>query len=155
MSRHTLLGVAQELRWIDNEIAEALGLHSRAPGVVVETVASLANVRLPLEPRPVTGEVILNMVREVQEAMWERRVAIAQAEGIAQRCCPKDYGQLVGLALDLGLGQTVLRGGTLVEMAQALRSPVRKRLEGVAATLLRCAAEGYGAVLVDRIRGRG
>lgn len=141
--------MSQELRWIDDEIAEAFRLVSRAPKPVLREVAFVANVHLPAEPRPATVDALLSVLREVQEAMWERRVSVTQAEGIAQRCCPKDYADLVGVALDLGLSQTVLRGGTLVEIAQALRSPVRKRLESIAAKLLRCAVKGYGTVLVE------
>jgi hypothetical protein len=144
--------VANELGWLEDELCEAFGMISRARRSVVDSIAWVADLKSLQNGtyRSATGDVLLDVLREVQEAMWAKRVSVTQAEGIAKRSCPTDYADLVGLALDLGLAQTTLRGGSLVEVLQSLRSPVRKRLETITVKMLRCAADGYPITLLER-----
>jgi hypothetical protein len=133
--------------------AEALGLADTRPTAseLLQRVTLIANLRggLSHEFRPLTASVLVHVVREVQEATWDKRVAVAErADRIARECCPTDYGELVGLALDLGLSQKPLAGGSLIDMLRALRPPVRDRLAQVASNLLRHVAEDCGVELL-------
>lgn len=144
---------------LEQEFAAALGLFDSRPRAadVVERVAVLARLGgavLLGENRTVTTAVLISLVREVQEATWDSRIVVgARSEQIAREVCPTDYGELVGLALDLGLAQTPLPGGGLVEVMRALRSPVRKRLEAVACKLLHHVAGDCRVQLLDVQRG--
>ncbi len=138
---------------LEEEFSAALGLFDRRPTAseVLARVARIADLHagLPDDARPITTSVLVWLVREVQSATWDDRVAVAdRAERIAREICPSDFGELVGLALDIGLSQARMEGGPLVDGLRSLRSPVRKRLEQIVVKLLRHVADDCRVELI-------
>ncbi len=120
---------------------------------LVSKVSEIARLpdRLSWESRPETRACLVKLVLDVQEVTWDKRVSLRDRPGhIAGTACPRDYGECLGVALDLGLGRMDLHAGTVLEVGRELQGLVRRRLEKVARDLLVHVGESLPVELVGQ-----